>query len=233
MATFLEMCRDLNRESGTVDNFTTKPASVTGQIGREAKVVEWISDAWVQIQNMHRTWRFRRKEFTSTLIVSTGEYTPAALSLDDHGFWVNGRGEKDAFTIYGSDGVSDETPLMWAPWDVFKRRYLRGSQSDARPQHWSIDYDGNLHVGPKPDAAYTLAGPFIRKAQRLAANADEPICPEDYHQGIVSYALEYLTEHDEGGPLALLPGRRRWADYYKAMVITELPEITRAGSKMA
>lgn len=234
MSTFLEMCRDLYRESGTADNFTTRPAAVTGQTGRDAKVVGWIAEAWVQIQNKHRTWRFRNTEFTAPLIASTGEYTAASLSLSNFGFWPPGRGEQDAFTTYDPNtGVSDEQPLYWLEWSVFKRRFLRGAHTDQRPRFWSVAPTGNLHIGPKPDKVYTLTGWYTRSAQRLASNTEEPILPTDYHQAIVSFALEFLAEHDEGGPLALLPGRRRWADYYRDMAVTELPEITRAGSKMA
>lgn len=231
--TFLELCKALARESGTLSNFDSQPASVTGQTGRNQKVVQWIVQAWANIQAQHRTWRFRQQEFTGTLLASTGEYTAASLAISNFGFWPNGESEHDAFTVYGSDGVSDETALHYMTWDAFKRRFRRGSQTDGRPQYWSISPAQELCVGPKPDGSYTITGSYIRSVQRLAANAEVPICPEDYHDGIVSYALEYLAEHDEGGEIALLPGRRRWSEYYRAMAGTELPRITRRGARMA
>lgn len=233
--TYLQLCRDLARESGTVSNFGSQPAAVTGQVGRNAKIVAWIRDAWVDIQNEHASWRFRRKDFTSALIVSTGEYTQASFGLTDVALWPSGRGAQgDAFTIYNpSTGVSDETPLYFIDWESFKRRYRRGTQTDDRPQFWSVDYEGNLCIGPAPDIAYTFKGEYVRTAQELSANADEPICPDDFHMIIVWYALLRLMGADEAPADARAHAAIQYDLLSRAMAASELPEVTTAGSSLA
>ena len=232
--TFLELCRALARESGTVSNFGSQPATVTGQVGRNAKIVEWVAQAWIDIQNTSPSWRFRRKDFTSALITSTGEYTAASFSLTDHYRWAGGRAEPDTFTIYdASIGLSDETPLYWAPWDKFKRLYRRNVQTDDRPQFWSIDYENNLCIGSAPDMAYAFTGEYIRTAQVLAANTDVPICPADFHMIIVWYALLRLMGHDEAPGDAKSHAAVQYDILSRAMALAELPEVTTAGTALA
>lgn len=232
--TYLQLCRDLSRESGTVSNFTSQPAAVTGQVGRNAKVIAWVRDAWIDLQNEHDSWRFRRKSFTSALIASTGTYTAASFSLTDHYKWVGGRAFSDPFTIYDSTiGVSDETPLYWIEYEHFKRLYQRGTQTDDRPQFWSVDYDGSLRIGPAPDQAYTFTGEYIRTAQELAANTDEPICPADFHMIIVWYALARLMGHDEAPAEAIANAARNYDVLSRAMAKSQLPQVETTGSALA
>jgi len=234
MSDFLQLSRNLVRESGTVSNFGSQPAAVTSQVGRNAKMVEWTKNAWCEIQAMHESWIFRRKGFTSSLIVSIGEYTAASFSIADHYKWVGGRRESDVFTIYDpSVGVSDETALRFMPWAAFKRLYRRGAQVDARPSAWSVDYEGNLCIGPAPNLAYVFTGEYVRDCQVLAANADEPICPPDFHMMIVWYALLYLVEHDEAAPIDRAAANRKYDTLARAMANSQLPPIERAGGRLA
>lgn len=233
--TFLELCSALSRESGTVAAYTTKPSAVTGQTGREGKIVDWIKTGWIDIQNMHPSWNFRRIDFNSaSLIASTGAYTAASLSLSNVQRFIGNRSERDTFTIYDpSTGVSDEKPLYWMDWQSFRRKYQRGTQTDSRPVDYSISPDGQFHVGPKPDKVYTLTGEYIRTPQELAANTDEPLCDDAFHMGIVWYALGYLVEHDEA-PLEVRAGaERKWQSMYRAMCREHLPTMTAAGSALA
>ncbi len=232
--TFLQLCQALSRESGTVSNFGSQPSSVVDQVGRNAKIVAWVAQAWVDIQNMHRTWRFRRKEFTSALSISAGEYTANSFSLSDHSFWAGSRAEPDVYTLYDSStGVSDETSLAWMPWERFTRLYRRGAQTDGRPIHWSVSPTGSLHVGPAPDKAYVFKGEYVRTAQQMTANADEPICPADYHMIIVWYALLRLVGADEAPADAKAHAATQFDPLYRAMANTELPAPTVAGARLA
>ena len=49
MATFLQLCQKLARESGSVSGGAMQPTSVLNQSGRLAKVVAWLSDGWVEL----------------------------------------------------------------------------------------------------------------------------------------------------------------------------------------
>lgn len=228
MSSYLELCQEVARESGTMASTTIN--SVTGQTGRPEKVVEWVAEAWKQIQNKHTSWRFRRTEFTAPLIVNTGLYTPAALSLNNVSEFIYAQ---DCFTAYrDSVGVAEEYALTPLPWADFKRTYRRGTQTSAPPSHYSIAPDGSLAIGPAPAEATTIKGEYVRTAQILSANGDIPICPVDYHSIIVWYAIVHLAEHDEGA-FQVATADRKYKEYYNAMARSQLPTITIGGPTLA
>lgn len=233
--TYLDLCRALARESGTVSSFSSQPASVLSQTGRNRRIVEWVKHAWIDIQNMHESWRFRRAEFSGkSLITSTDTYTFASFTIDNGYRWIESREQNDIYTIYDSAvGAGDEGALTFIPYEGWKRRYGRGAQTDERPSTYSIDYDGNLRIGPAPDKAYVFSGEYIRSAQEFTANADEPLCPAEFHMGIVWRALVYLTQFDEAPLEVVAAAEAKWMTHYRAMANKQLPPMTMAGSSLA
>ena len=59
---YLGMVQRLRQETGYSE---TGPSAVTGQTGMHARAVDWIADAYTEIQNRDY-WRWMRKEFTLT-----------------------------------------------------------------------------------------------------------------------------------------------------------------------
>ena len=56
--TFLKICQDIARESGTV----AAPLSTVAVTDKwTAKIVAWGRRAWIDIQNAHESWRFLRR----------------------------------------------------------------------------------------------------------------------------------------------------------------------------
>ena len=233
MATALQLAQKLARESGTVSG-SGQPPSFVGQTGRLAKVVGWVADAWVDIQNSNPTWFFRQAEFTSALLVGNGEYTDASFSIADLFKFKGNATQSDLYTCYDpAVGASDEQPLNFMEWDNFNRRFRRGVQTNARPGRFSIAPDGNLWVGPAPDKAYVFKGEYVKSAQVLAANTDVPICPADFHYIIVWYALVYLVEHDEAGREAMASAGRKYGNYMRDLSRDQLPTPSTRGSSLA
>jgi len=234
--TFLELCRALARESGVIPNWQSRPSSVTGTTGDEAALVDAIRQTWIDIQTQHSTWRFRRKTFSKSLIVSTGVYTAAgSFQITDLASWDTWRAERDLYTIYDPDiGVSDEQPLAWIDFDRFRRVYQRSSQTDGKPHHWSVDFENRLCIGPKPDKAYVLAGDYVRTAQSLANDADQPIMPSDYHMAIVWEGLLRRLEFDEtpSGMDIKAAERKRDGIMYE-LTRTQLPRVSLLGAALA
>jgi hypothetical protein len=77
---FLELCKKTAQESGTIaglPSFNT----VAAPSGRIAKLIGWVSDAWVNIQNERTDWLFRIDQFSHALSVGVGEYTGASFNL--------------------------------------------------------------------------------------------------------------------------------------------------------
>lgn len=196
MATFLQLCQQTARDSGTVSG--TQPATVVGQTGWLGTIVAAVATAWTDIQNSRGGWAWMRQDFTGGLLADTAEYTPASFSLTDHAAWVFGA-DSDGLSIYlTATGVSDEGPLRRIGWEEWRRRYGRGVQTTGRPAHYTVrPRDNALCFGPTPDAAYTVRGEYRTTPQVLSANADIPDMPERFHDAIKYRALMLLGEHDE------------------------------------
>lgn len=194
MATFLQLCQQTARDSGTVSG--VQPTTVVSQTGWLGTIVAAVSNAWVDIQNDRNAWAWMRKEFTGGLLADTAEYTPASFGLTDHAEWIDDEG---CVTIYlTATGVSDENALSRIDWADWRKRYDRGSQTSARPAHYAVrPRDGALCFGPTPDAAYTVRGEYRSTPQVLAVNADIPEMPERFHDAIKYRALMLLGQHDE------------------------------------
>lgn len=221
---FLELCKAVARESGTIaglPSFTT----LTDASGRLDKLVNWVRDAWVDIQTERNDWLFRIGTFEDALVVGEKEYTAADLGLTDVARWLPDTRERFNMTLYDPDiGQSDESYIPQKLWSIWRTTYDRGTHDNNRPIMWAASPDGNLCVGPAPDKAYVIRGEYRKTAQRLEVDADEPIIPEDYHMVIVAKALDLMAESDEAYE-ALVAKARRYDLLRSQLVRDQTPEV--------
>jgi len=59
--TFLELCQMTAQQSGTIQG--TLPTTVVGQTNRLKQIVDFVREAYIDIQNAHRGWRWLNSEF--------------------------------------------------------------------------------------------------------------------------------------------------------------------------
>lgn len=198
MSTFLELCQDVARESGTVSG--TQPTTVVGQSGRLGKIVSWVVEAYRRIQTSRSAWRWLETEFEKTTIQGTARYTPSSWAITRFAGWmITGGDDEDGFSIYASTlGVSDESPLVFLDWPTFYKTQTRGVRDEAKPRFFSVSPANELCLSPTPDQAYVVRGRYRKGPQILEANEEAPEMPAQFHQGIVYSALMLLAEHDEG-----------------------------------
>ncbi len=193
--TFLELCERVAEESGGSGR---APASVTGQVSRQKKIVNWTRDAWTKIQNLHTHWFFRRGEFEGVLVPNSGSYTAASWNIPRFGDWLDTYGLNEPLSLYDpSIGQRDESKLNQLPWDRWKRRWDFGENDVNRPTEYAFTPAGGIRFGATPDAAYFVRGEYTKAPQILAANGDVPDMPEQYHDAIVRRAIMLMSEHDE------------------------------------
>lgn len=191
--TYLELCQRFRRETGYGGD---GPSAATSQAGYHLQAVEWIADAYVQIQN-RTNWRWLRKEFTLNTTASDYSYAPgdctdvdAATAIARFKSWQIKDRFNPAKCYLQSSGQGTEYPLTYIPWDSFQYIYRLGSREEGAPTHISIDPSDNLVIGPTPNDTYVITGEFNRSAQVLAADADVPEMPTDIHMLIVWTAME-------------------------------------------
>lgn len=197
---FLALAQRLRLESNISG---AGPSSVAGQTGELEKVVNWVSNAYEDIQSMYATWNFLRTSFSFSTIAGTQNYTLEAVSLSDLAIWK--AIAEDDLTIYSS--TSDEQYLSPVSWDEFRAIYMFGTNRTltGRPTVVTVKPDNSMSFWPIPDAIYTVTGEYFKKAQTLSANTDVPVIPSQFHmaivwRGLMFYGADYaaIEKYDHG-----------------------------------
>lgn len=234
MATFLEICQDTARESGTISGVS--PSTTTGQSGRLAKVVNWVAEAWLRIQNHRDDWLWMRGEFSKPTIAGTSAYTGASWSITDLARFVVDQDSIGYFpvTLYKTaTGVADEGPISYIPYPTYRSRYGRGAQTNNRPVEYSIGPAGQFLLGPIPDDDYTVRGEYFKTPQRFAADSDVPTgLPARFHEIITWRALMLLAEHDEA-ITSITTAANNYSEILNQLENDQLPRITLGGGPLA
>lgn len=223
---FLALCQRTVRESGTISGDST-PSTVVGKTGRERKFIDWVSSAYTEIQNTFDDWKWLRDDYSSTISAGTSKYTAASFNLSRHSRWITSDGNVTMYLT--ATGVSDEGELTYIEWEDWRRLYDRGTQTQGRPVHYAISPADEICFGPVPDAGYTVRGEYQKSAQILAADADIPEMPSDYHLLIVWDALLLAASFDEGG-VSMQEAQRKRLDVFRALCNKQRPNPTFTGS---
>ena len=231
MSTFLELCQDVARESGTFPTIG-EPATTAGATNRALRVVNWTRTAYNQIQRARREWRWLRTDFSGTTTAGLQTYGPAAMGIDSRfGRWVHfGENERAAFTVYlTATGQADERFMEYIEWEDFRNSVLFGGAASTTgyPQYISVNDQRELVLYPTPDDAYTLKGRYVKGLQTLSADADVPEMPEQFHEAIVWKALMLLGQFDEAfnqDPL----WRMNYNEVFDALIHDQLPDVLTA-----
>jgi hypothetical protein len=237
MATFLELVRDLARESGTLAG-GVQIGTLTNVTGRADKLAAWVRKAWINIQNERQDWPWMRREFQSSLAIGVARYTGADLRLVRFSRFIGdrpyGAGRHFAtFTLWDpAEGQADEGAIQEIDYDLWRVRYGRGAQELNRPTVWARSHLQELCLGAIPDKAYAITGEYRVLPQVLTSNDDVPELPVEYHNAILLEALKLLGISDESPQTAssaiseyVLARQNLNRDY--------LPELTIGGGPLA
>lgn len=221
--------------------------STLNQIGVPLQIVNAVDAAWLLIQTLHDNWQWLRAEFSANLAAvvppAQGRWTPAALGITRFADWVydqiaapslSGNATYRPMTIYSTSiGVSDEGPIKFMDWELFRQTYFRNAQVRNRPTNWSSDPQGNFCLGQAPDVPYTAKGEFFKSPQTMAADGDTPEMPSPFHMAIVWRAVLLLTERDEAEQLVYDRAENKYAEIIGHLENSQLPHIVLGGSPIA
>ena len=193
--TFLQLYQRTHQESGTSG---AQPSAVTGQTGKLLRIVNWVAQAWQDIQNERPNWDFNWAEFTFDTIADQRDYLASAVTptaITDLKSW-----DTESFLIYlDATGASDQNELEYMRWGEWRTGYR--SQMTARPterpQLFTIMPNNKIRFEPMPDAVYNIAGEYAKTNQVLTADADVPRLHEDFHMLIVWKALQYYGFYED------------------------------------
>lgn len=233
--TYLTLCVSARQECRIGG---TGPAAVTGQSGLLRDIVDWVAQSYTELQQLHENWRWLRSPFTFNTVAGTDTYaytdvTDSRLSATITRFsrwWeYDSEGCYPGISCYETaTGVGNEQYLDFMPWAQFRQRYKFGTQTNARPSYFTIDPQNKLVLGPKPDAIYTITGEYQMSPQTLAADADAPEMPAQFHQLIVYMAMQKYGA-SKGVIEVFQRGNLEGGKVLDKLMINQLPTLTLDG----
>ena len=199
MATYLEIVQKAIRKSGSkVDS----PTTVVGTSGIVELFVEWVQDAWKDIQLEHLGWSWRvARDQTLAMVVSTDEYAmPTGIENID----------LRSVTCYLT--TDDESPVSFVPymhWRTYLDKAYTAGITEGKPVCFTITPDDIIAVYPPPDALYTIRYDghtdveVLDYADTAGVGTSDALTPtglrDEYHDGIMWRAVQYYSEHFEDG----------------------------------
>lgn len=231
--TYLELCQEVARESGTISTIGL-PASVTGQTGREARIVSWVDMAWNDIQTTRENWRWMRLNFVGQTVANVRNYQWDALGIASRfsHFVYQGEDGDNLISLYKtSEGEGNEGLLSFVEYNEFRRTILVGASEEqtGHPRLYTINDQGSLALHPIPDDVYTIRGRFHRAPQALVNDSDVPEMPAQFHRAITYRALMLLAQHDEA-QLQYQFAASEFNRYMDRLEQHQLPRFTLAGA---
>jgi len=237
MKTFLEQCKDVCREAGLAGGELAID-SVTGQTGQVGRIVAYVRQSWLEVQNLHQHsglyWRWMRSEFELTTVASQDIYaygdaavqdvqdTPAAITRFRN--WMI-RDYRNPPRIYNqASGIGSQSYLTYVDWDDFRLWYRMGQQNPSFPVHITINPQNKIVLGPSPNDVYVINGDYMKAAQVLTANDDMPDLPESFQEVIMYKALSKYGVQKNASE-SIVAGEDGAATYLGALEGDQLSEI--------
>lgn len=202
-------------------------ASVTAQSGELLRIVNWVNDAYMDILGMYENWQFMLADFTFPTVSHQQSYTPVQAGAANFANW-----KTDTFRVYQTSlGFSNENYLGKQDYDDFRNLYQFGAQRTnyQRPILFAIDPAKNLLLGPAPSAAgFTVAGRYYTVPTEMAASADIPILPAEYHRAIVFRAMMFYGAYEAAGEVLQL-GEIEFNKILARLELNQLPQVDLGG----
>jgi hypothetical protein len=193
--TYLQLCQRARQEAGIPGN---GPSAVTGQTGKLGKLVDWVSQAWIDIQLKRPNWLFMWEEFSFDTIADQRDYLASTLAapITDLSLW-----DRNSFLIYKTSlDANDQNRLRPIDYGYWRQQYRVGMDVRAtdRPQMFTILPNNKIRFEPVSDVPYTIDGEYKRTAQVLAADADVLTnFPDDFQMIVVWQALKYYASFED------------------------------------
>jgi hypothetical protein len=240
--TYLDICRRTAVECGvasTVAITTAMPTTglAAGSLGR---IVNWVNDAWTDIQMDHDDWSWMRSSnllgggvsfqtvaAQSSYPLGTGAGTVGVIA-DNFGKW-----DCPTFRNYTTSvGFQNEMYLDEIPYDRWRDSYMLGAMraQQTRPYVVAIGPDQSLCLGPPPNGLYTVTGDYFVAPSEMALDSDVPTgLPTRFHMLIVYRTMLKYAGY-ESAPEVYQRGSEENAGMYAQLEALRAPAISFGGA---
>lgn len=181
----LQLVQRLHRESGRAGSGPTTLVDASKEVLRLA---DKINDAWVQLQQEPRGWKWMRRSGTLSLAAGLTERTAVDFGIEGFGRW---RRPTRHYTIRCLDPTNPQNvwDLQWADHDRFVRAFVDSPIEPGYASAWSIGPNEELLIAPAGVIDLQLKADWISDVTELVADADTPNMPARHHMLLVWRAL--------------------------------------------
>jgi hypothetical protein len=219
MSTYLNLCKSLRTECGVSGTDTT----VASGSAEWLRMVGWIAQAWIEIQEKQPDWEWMRKNVTFNTQATKGEYTAAEAGVTDLGTWKG-----DSFRLYlQSAGVGTEQRIGFKDYNTYRNYYLLSTRKTtyARPSEITISPSRTLMLGLIPNDIYVVSGEYWSSPITLAADADTPAMPSQFHSAIVYRAMMHYGAYEAASDV-YERGEKNFKEMMAALRNHQLPSMS-------
>lgn len=173
--TFLELCQECNTYCG----FQGSISGVSGVTGLQARIVQAVKKADLDIQRERHDWNFLRTSKTFNTSDGTNEYTLTALGVTDLGRWNL------------SNVLYDYVPLRYMDYDYWILKDLTITQS-GEPSEFSVNPATKSLLIYPASGTYSITAHYWKEPQEMTADASVSDIPQKHHWTIIYKAAMTL-----------------------------------------
>jgi hypothetical protein len=196
----------------------------------DQRIVNWVAEAWHDLQLHKPDWQWMKKTFSFVTIDQQATYAnPTDTGVSDCADW-----KRDSFRCYSTaQAYADEMLLPFMDNDVWRNVYQFGSMRTtySRPVVFTVQpINKAVSLGPVPISGYTIVGEYFRTPTDLVAITDDPTAagndlPARYQMLIVWMAARAYASY-EAAPEVLQRAELEWRRLLRRLEFDQLPEIT-------
>lgn len=202
---------------------------VTGQNAEITRLINFVNEAWMEIQRAKPRWIFMRASATCPTVQAQYAYTPMDFGINaTFGYWALDYSNGDTFRNYDTaSGIANETFMSVVDYDTWRNTYLMGANRSTYTRPWVVARapDNTLVCGPIPSAGYTLVGDYYRRPIEMTTAGEVPVLPEQFHMAIVYKAMMYYGA-SEAAPEIYDDGREEYVKIMRQIAATQLQRTT-------
>lgn len=186
---YLELCQSVRQQAGISG---TGPVDVTTQTGVYQKIVDWVAQAYLDIQTEETRWRWLWVEEQFNTVLDQRDYAPVAdLGLTNFNAW-------EIHSLYARRSSSGQRfPLEYSEYEHFRDYYLQTTNGPA--QEYTFLPNKTLRFQELPNVVEAIDFEYWRTPYELVDADDVPAFPSHHHKIIVYKALMYYAADEEAG----------------------------------
>lgn len=222
---FLELANRVKRKCRITGSPMT---SINNQIEEYQRVLDWVNEAWVDLQLSRENWLWMRASASCSTVLNQSVYLPTTdFALTDFGNWAI-----NTFRTYQtSAGKASELRANPISYDQWRDYWQFGATrfTPSRPIEMCVTPTLALGVGPTAVAGYTLTADYYKVAAELNLAIDIPSLPPQYHMVIVYRAMMYYGA-SEAASEVYQEGEKEYKRFMYLITLNQLEDFSVGGA---